>query len=353
MSKSKLLLLLIYIAFLVTSCKKTDSEKDSATANSTTEQIAKIETDWDGISKKNDNDLSSPKEEFAASPAMIKENMDRVNQKYQEYVSNLGTGSGSVMKIGNWVGVIKNGSGCNGYDEIEIYMDCEDANPQTKWDGGLYRPSTWVIGNNARMKFCIVPSIDFHAFVDPVEGGFRYAVLRVTTNLLSDAFETNRYFDNEDNNNQNTAWYQPWSTGGAGYSIKGSTNANTSVYRTYIDGNSLLSFHVFDPFRLPQTTFVQWPDFAGMSYGVFGCCIPVRNTSDPNYWARFYTDDQDQNNFNYFSADEDVSAYYPQPGYSFDASNPLNAIVNGVYKAGTFFYHGGYIDTEVQINKVR
>ena len=132
-------------------------------------------------------------------------------------------------------------------------------------------------------------------------------------------------------------------------------NASTSVYRTYIDGNSLLSFHVFDAYRLSTTTFTQWPDFAGMSYGVFGYSgsIPIRNTSDPNYWATFYTDDQDQNNFNYFSADEDVSAYWPQAGYSFDASNPLQNIVDGVYKSGTFFYHGGYIDTEVWITKVR
>ena len=353
MNKSQVLLLFVCVTVLVTSCKKADFNKDSGTDNSTTEQISKIETSWDGISEKNESDNSSPKLEFAASPVMIKGEMDRVNQKYQEYLSNLGTGSSSVLRIGNWVGVIKNDANCVGYDEIEIYMDCEDNNSATKWDGsgGSYRPSTWVINSNARMKYCIVPGNDFHAYSDASAGAFRYAVLRVTTNFYSDAFETNRYYDNEDHNNANTAWYQPWS--GSGFSIKGSTNQTTSIYRTYIDGNSLLSFHVFDAGRLTPTTFVQWPDFNGMSYGVFGCCIPLRNTSDPNYSSILYTDDEDANNFNYFSADEDVSAFYPAAGYSFDASNPLIAIVEGVYKAGGFFNHGGYIDTQMFLTKVR
>jgi len=355
MQPPKLLLLAaLLVLFTITSCKKSDLTDNSTSENSITEEISKIETSWDGVSEKNDHDYSSPKKEFAANPVMIKEEMNRVNQKYQEYLSNLGTASGSALRIGNWVGVIKNGSGatCNGYDEVYIAMDCEDNTPKTGWDpyGGSYRPDWWIDGN-AAMRFCIVPGNDFHAFSDPTYGAFSYAVLRVTTNFYTDAFEINRYLDNEDRRNANSAWYGPW--GGSSYSIKGSSNPSTSIYRTYIDGNSLLSFHVFDGYRLTPTTFTQWPDFNGMSYGVFGCCIPVRNTSDPNYTSILHTDDEDENNFDYFAAEEDVSQWWPQPGYSFDASNPLVGIVEGVYKSGSFFNHGGYIDTEFRLNKVR
>lgn len=125
----------------------------------------------------------------------------------------------------------------------------------------------------------------------------------------------------------------------------------TNLYRTYIDGNSLLSFHVFDASRLPQTTFTQWPNFNNMSYGVFACCsTPLVNTTDPNFRSVLHLDDEDNRNANSFSAEENMSAWYSP---FWEANNPLLGIVEGVYKAGGFFRNGGYVDTRMYLTKVR
>ncbi len=334
------------LVLTISSCKKVNVVNNDE--NQITDEIAKVETIWDGISEKNDNDRSTPKMESRASDKSIKDAIAAVNQKYQNYLRNLGNGSGSILRVGNLVGVIKNETNCNGYDEIEITMDCEDHDPQTQWwDAGVnYRPN-WTIGNNAALRFCIVPGNDFHAFSYTDANGnvsnFRYAVLRVTSNFYPDAFEANRYIDNEDNRNRNTAWYLPWS--GQGYSVRYSADQTSSIYRTFIDGNSLLSFHVFDASRLSSTTFTQWPDFNGMSYGVFANSVPVVNTSDPDPMSfsnrgALITDDEDGNNQNTFTVDEDVSQWYPDPNSSsFQYYNPLQDIITntGIGTSNTYF----------------
>ncbi|HYF31659.1 MAG TPA: hypothetical protein VD993_11110 [Chitinophagaceae bacterium] len=337
-------------------CKKTSIKDPENSENSITDEVAKIETTWDGIFDKNESYRSVEKKEARASSAIRMAALAAVNEQYQEYLRNLGSGVGSQLRLGNFVGVIKNGLNCNGYDELYIYMDCEDNDPRTGWvsSGGSYRPH-WDIGNNAGLRFCIVPGNDFHSYqhVDPTTGAvtnFAYAVLRVTTNFYPDAFEINRYHDNEDNNNKNSAWYEPW--GQPSYPVKASTNPTTSVYRTYIDNNSLMSFHVFNSNLLPTTPFTQWPDFNGMSYGVFAHSLEMVNTSDPNRNANLYIDDEDHNNVNDFIAEENVSQWYPA-GDNFDYFNPLIGMVEAVDQGATTWNVSGFRNTRMFLTKVR
>lgn len=179
----KALPFLAMILFIATSCKKTSRSEEEASENQITNDVSKIETDWNGVGEKNNYDFSSEKKESRASDDMISTMMKKIDEKYQNYLSRLGTNINSAARLGNVVGVIKNGTTCNGYDEVEIGMDEEDDNPQTGWDAtrGNYRPN-WTISGNPILRFCIVPGNDFHAYVYTNSFGakepFRYAVLQ-------------------------------------------------------------------------------------------------------------------------------------------------------------------------------
>lgn len=348
---------LLTVIAIAVSCKKSSSLESGNNENKITNEVAKVETAWDGISAKNDYNYSAPKHESRASDEMIAAAMKRVNDKYQEYLSRLGTSTNSSARLGNLVGVIMNGGSCYPYDMVEIGMDEEDDNPQTGWDatGGNYRPN-WTISGNPVLRFCIVPGNDFHAYAFTDAYGavhpFRYAVLRVKTNFYPDAFEINRFIDNEDNNNANFERYHVQSAvkytdirGGAMRSDPG------NLYRTYIDGNSLLSFHVFDGSRLTPTIFTHWPDLNSISYGVFATSGNVNLPyADANSRSILYLDDEDNRNANSITAEENMSPWYNP---FTDGNNPLQGCVEGVFKAGGFFRTGGYVDTKLYLAKVR
>jgi hypothetical protein len=297
----------------MTACKKNEKETDVS------RELEKIETTWDGISQK-DEKGTAPKIETVASDKILNEIRARVQQQYNDYIAKAGTNP-HTERLGNYVGVIKTSGtpgsdGCNGYDELEINMDCEDNNTKTGWldidpyfggtspDYTSYRPDGWTIGGNVSLRFCLVPGDNFHPFLESVGGTFgKYAVLRVTTNFLHDAHEVARRFDNEDRRNLNSAYIR---RGGQTINVEGvSADNDNSVYRTYIDGNSYLSFHVFHDVRdggIPPgvTPISDYPDFGGLSYGVFGGSIAPRSLGI----GLLKVDDEDNNNANLYFDEE-------------------------------------------------
>lgn len=264
---------------------------------------------------------NSEKSETGASTRTLLEIQKKIGDINQEILSRQNNVIRPNLVNGIWVGVVKHNSvagtaGCGGWDELEINMDCEDRNPKTGWlttDPYLgsvsptysYRPGGWSVGSNATMRFCIVPGSDFHTF--NLANSNAYAVLRVTTNFLPDAREVSRRFDNEDNNNGNSAFLRCGpnrtpSRNGQTINVEyNSLNNDNSVYRTYIDQNSYLSLHVFKNGQAgPGAVFMtDYPNF-GMPYGVIG----GENVTNALAIGLVKVDDEDNANANLYFDDE-------------------------------------------------
>lgn len=112
--------LLLAISLFFISCKKQTTSDNLHTDNQITDAVLKIETDWDGVSEKNNSDVSSPKKkESRDSDEGIAMAIRSIDKKYKEYLSNLGSNSNTALRIGNVVGVIKNDATCSDYDQID------------------------------------------------------------------------------------------------------------------------------------------------------------------------------------------------------------------------------------------
>lgn len=309
------------IITLVSSCGK---NKYPVTV---TNEISKIETIWDGISEKKEGFADSPKIETSATDEIRNAIRERLNQENENLLKQYSTPIQPNFINGNWVGVIKHSStpgpaGCGGWDELEIYMDCEDSNPKTQWLstdpylGSLsptysYHPSSWVVNGNVTMKFCIVPGAEFHPFASGYGSiGYGYAVLRVTTNFLSDAREVSRYFDNQDGNNTNSAILRfginrtPARNNTTLSVFNATGNNDNSIYRTVVNGNSYLSFHIFQN-NTGSTQLTDYPSLNGLSYAVFGGeGAPNPNFNSSTGIGLLKIDDEDNNNTDDYLDDE-------------------------------------------------
>ncbi|MFM9908649.1 MAG: hypothetical protein ACKVOW_04850 [Chitinophagaceae bacterium] len=264
----------------------------------------------------------SPKIETVASESILNEIRQKITRVNNEILAQHNNPIKPNLINGSWVGVVKHNStagssGCGGWDELEIYMDCEDNNPKTSWlptdpylgflsPSYTYHPGSWVTNGNATLRFCIVPGNDFHPFNISSSGG--YALLRVTTNFLGDAREVSRRFDNEDNNNGNSAVLRFGNLrtplrNGQTLSVKNNaSNSDNSVFRTFIDGNSYMSFHVFQNGQggTAGTFMTGFPNFNGLAYGVIGGELVPQSLGI----GLLRVDDQDGNNANFYFDDE-------------------------------------------------
>jgi hypothetical protein len=331
-----------------------------------TSELEKIETIWDGVSEKNEQDVSAAKKESLASPQVLRSIQENIQKRFDHYLSQ-GSGRPVTELLGNWVGVLKSNwstGGCNGYDVLEVFMDCEDNNARTAYMSnypGTYRPH-WTVDGNLNMRFCIVPGNEFHDFPAtniPGQQNF-YAVLRVTTQRLPDASEVGRHFDNEDRRNANSVKLTygnirtPGRNGQVGNPYNNWSDDDNSIYSTFINQNTDLSCHVFGNTNDGSHPYMtSFPVLNGLSYGVFG--TPFVSGDD----AGLFVDDEDNRNATTWYTDDE--RYVPPSPNLDDATN------RAIYSKGVFesrfimyaaAYAGGFIqrggqDTEMYISGVR
>lgn len=171
------------------------------------------------------------------------------------------------------IGIVPGVNGCpSGSEAITIYMDDEDnanANSQTGWIGAI------IQDQNTTFKFCRVNGTQFV----PASAGV-YAVLQLDNNCPNNSFTVVRYFDNEDNSNQN------YFHTSAGYGIH--PNSQSSVPASFTS----LSFCIFLPSSAPSPGF---PDL-GIEYGVFASS----DLTGALAVGSLYIDDEDAANNNHY-----------------------------------------------------
>lgn len=186
------------------------------------------------------------------------------------------------LGIGNTydIGVIPVSTSCpNGGALREIYMDDEDHNNASSVVG-------WVGASvkGTRFRFCRIDGSNFRplASASAANTSAYYAVLKMGSQCPNGSFEFSRYFDNEDNNNNNST---------VGDIEPSSQSANTT-----------LVFCLFKYATPGAATMSSFPAI-GISYGVFA----DYGTTFPLALSKGYiqTDDEDNNNKNSYSANAD------------------------------------------------
>lgn len=183
------------------------------------------------------------------------------------------TGGNAQKTAQNYdIGIIPGANGCPLNSElITVYMDDEDDNNDNSASGWI---GSFVQNRNTKLRFCRVNGEYF-----PHLYGVPYAVLQLgacppqTTSFV-------RYFDNEDNDNENSASVS------AGGSIYPSTMGNAPVSFTQ------LKFCLFSPVA-PGPGTPTFPDLS-VEYGVFA------SSNLPGILAAgtLHIDDEDANNEN-------------------------------------------------------
>lgn len=185
-------------------------------------------------------------------------------------------------------GVLKDYN-CGPYNELVIYMDCEDTNPQSKsfgWTGSsvVVDPTS---KRNVMLKFCVVNGGATLIFQ---RTNVDYAVLALGLSVPSEASIVKRIFTNEYDNNKNWAmeiqqsnqqnvyvnWYGDCEFYNSSMPEWYSISNNLKYYRTH------LFFYYF-----PKVTIgsIEFPNILNGNYGVFGRFGPKQ--------GYIYTDDED------------------------------------------------------------
>jgi hypothetical protein len=168
-------------------------QKENVTQSDYKQETDKIETSMASGVTKDDSYLTHfPKEETDASKELKEKIVTALNTSYSK-TNALSAANNEIF------GVFKDGS-CGSYRELDIKMDCEDNNSASATKG--YTGTTVVNNGDIYYQFCLVN--DRKNF--PHISAGRYALLsldkRQPTNGTNISFE--RYFDNEDHDNQNT-----------------------------------------------------------------------------------------------------------------------------------------------------
>ncbi|HEX6292208.1 MAG TPA: hypothetical protein VFZ66_23670 [Herpetosiphonaceae bacterium] len=174
-------------------------------------------------------------------------------------------------RVSNQVGVIPSTGSCPTGQLVTIHMDDEDNN-NANGRGGWIGATTST--NNTTFRFCRVPGSLFRALSTTNQPQRHYAVLKLGSVCPAGSVEFGRYFDNEDNNNQN------WSSG----PITPNVSTNNTTLR-------------FCLFRAASTTMSAFPNL-GFSYGVFA----PASFSQALATGYVYTDDEDWWNANGYMA---------------------------------------------------
>ena len=229
-------------------------------------EIQKVETTLNEGETKVENFEGEPKNETLLDNQLVDKIRLELQKSYSKQKSYL-------KSANNLVGVIKNGS-CGSYPELSIYMDCEDSRSASKKSG--WTGSSEVTGaKNIRLKFCVVNDAYFQKNYND------YAILRVTSHYIPGVHVIERYFDNEDSRNANSASYN-------GKSVDGWLDGGP----IYIGNDTRLSFLYF-----PKEFGSSWPSL-GISYGVIGYFGAY------NEKGYIHSDDEDHNNANWCFMDK-------------------------------------------------
>jgi hypothetical protein len=157
---------------------------------------------------------------------------------------------------------------------INIIMDCEDNNPASSKSG--WTGASLVNGaKNVELVFFLTDISLFSPMRD-----YDYAILRLDANLPNGVSSFTRYFDNEDDDNNNKTIYD-----------EGNMHLPTYI-NSYgpctFEANTKLMFYYFP--KNPNTSNTHLSDDVGISYGVLG--------SFGDYQGYIISDDEDKNNKN-------------------------------------------------------
>jgi hypothetical protein len=267
------------IAIAITLIFLLSCEKDQiATTNDTLgKEIAKIETSYQEGASKIETKLVSgiQKIETSASEDYKAEIRRELEKSYTKQNTYLKSGSG-------WVGVLKDGT-CGSYQELNIFMDCEDGNWNTSGYGYVGNSSIDSNGN-VNLVFCVVSQYHF------ARCQFDYAVLDISGNPLpSDVNGFTRGIDNEDNNNKNKVTLN-------GTTISGAYGNN------YFNTNTTLAFQFYPKnHSTVANCFGEFTQYMGIYLHDFGVFGKSQGTGSPTFVRRhgsITSDDEDSRNAN-------------------------------------------------------
>ncbi|WP_455666160.1 hypothetical protein [Phocaeicola sp.] len=265
--KKRNLITVVFLSIMTIGCTQDEVLETMSNDDSISNEIKKIETlfarnvqekknvsIYPDDSRKDESVYSDDSEKIETSMSYEDKLVyyDYINRnKLEKTVSNLNptnryTGTdGLVLK--------PKGIRCFPYDELILVMDCEDHKERSYVSGNT--GETFVDGNgNVHFFFCIVPS------------GMTYG-----GGLNQFVWDTTRYFDCEDSNNDNRFYLN-------GYRLaNGLTNSSLGIQE---DDRGNITFYF---------------NFAGSSSDGFG---RFGTSSDPSRNGVIYTDDEDDNNAN-------------------------------------------------------
>jgi hypothetical protein len=166
------------------------------------------------------------------------------------------------------VGIIQDqGAFCT--DPVEIYMDDEDDNNNTSSSGWIGKISSTI---NTRFHFCRVDGLALSNYRGTAPQD-NYAVVRLGRTCPPGSEAFGRYFDNEDDSNNNSS--------------VGHIRPNISV-------NSYTQLEMCLFTASPTASMTSFPSFSSMRYGVFA--DSSHNSAVDT--GQIYTDDEDDDNSN-------------------------------------------------------
>lgn len=244
---------------------------------SVTEEILKIETIYDLGDVKIENESLEDKVESFADETLKKKIWIELGKSYSKTTTYSKT---NEINIPGYDGVLKE-TNCGQFNELAIFMDCEDNRPWTKKKGQYVGASEVDGKKNVKLKFCLIPNLPQRST------NYDYGVLFLGDNHLNldGASTIIRSFDNEDNSNSNYYEYNGIKQNGE-YKFLGGVNGTCPL--TKIGGsNTRLTFHYFKA----NPNSGDFPDL-GIPYGVFGQFGPLAQQGS------IYIDDEDRRNAN-------------------------------------------------------
>lgn len=257
----KLYLFTMLAIFSLISCQ--EQELDIQEPVSITDELEKVETIFKDGDIKIENDLSEEKIETIASPELSAKLERELMKSYTKQKTSLKTSAFG------YVGVLKDGT-CGGYEELTLFMDCEDRRPASK-EHGWIGDSDVDRNKNVTLKFCFVPNSFKRTNYD-------FAVLNVTSTVPYGVSSITRHFDNEDGGNANKLF-------------KNNIDLRKHSYFYQIGGNYFYKNTILSFLYYPRVNRSNPPSSLGFPYGVLGQFGDSR--------GYIITDDEDRGNVNW------------------------------------------------------
>jgi hypothetical protein len=297
----KKIVLFTLIAGLLYSCEQAELI-ETETIDDITSEIEKIETIYQEGDIKIENDTSKEKVETLANSELMKEIHGDLENSFSKTTTSA---KAARLYLGGYGVFMGSGGNCGSYRKLDVYMDCEDSNPDTSKTG--YTGASGTIGNNVLLRFCVVGGGTFSGNKFNEDFG----VLNLGYNrLVYKGSSVTRHFDNEDRRNRNYVRLN-------GINVRGALGDRRLGGGHTILGerNTRLTFHIFYKSRYGGGS--SFPNL-GFSYGLLGSFGSNR--------GNIYFDDEDRKNANYcfFSKYDPVSSIsnYAAPGKKISSSIP-------------------------------